>query len=168
MEVKMLYSLNFMMKTAPGKRANNNHRMIMQARVVHGFLIVEASSTGISQIYLWCKISKLNPLKIMTNVWYLQQPFKRTSKVLEISYLRFWCQIQLHQFCSLPTFQHWMAKLQSLTARANCSIWARKMALKIITFMMKIFPPAKVSVKPLTLMTPSTTSRTLLRKRDLS
>ena len=45
MEVQMLYSLIYMMKMGPvhtDKRANKIHRMITQARVVHGFLIVEA------------------------------------------------------------------------------------------------------------------------------
>ena len=53
MEVRMLFSLNFMMKTGPvniGKQTNNNNRMITQARVVHGLLIVEALLRGISQI----------------------------------------------------------------------------------------------------------------------
>ena len=145
MEVQMLYSLIFMTKTGPlhiDKRANKIHRMITQARVVHGFLIVEALWTGISRMFLLRKISKINSLKIMTNAWYLQQPYKSNLNVLEISYLRFWCQIQLPQFCSHPTSQLWMAKLPCLTVRANCSIWVQKTFRKIIKLMMKIYPLA--------------------------
>jgi len=143
MEVQMLYSLIYMMKMGPvytDKRANKIHIMITQARVVHDFLIVEALWTGISRTYLWRNFYKLNSLKIMTNGWYLQRPIKSYLKILELSYLIFWCRIQLPQFCSHPTSQLWMAKLPCLTGRANCSIWVQKTFPKSITLMMKIYP----------------------------
>jgi hypothetical protein len=145
MEVWMLFSLIFMTMMGPvhtDKRASKIHRMITQARVVHDFLIVEALWTGISQMYLWLNFFKLNSLKIMTNGWFLQLPIKINLKILEISYLIFWCQIQLPQFCSHPTSQLWMEKLPCLTVRANCSISVQKTFPKIIILMMKIYPPA--------------------------
>ena len=162
MEVWTLYSLIFMTKKGLvhiGRQASKIHRMIMQAWVVHDFLIVEALWTGISQMYLWHNFFKLNNSKKMTNGWFLQLPIKSNLKILEISCLIFWCRILLPQFCSPPTSQLWMAKLPCLTARANCSIWVPKTFPKIITLMMKIYPPEIALVKLPTLMTPLTTCR---------
>jgi hypothetical protein len=142
MEVRTLFSLTKTVPVHTDNRANKIHRMIMQARVVHSFLIVEALWTGISRTSLWRNFFKLNSLKIMTHGWYLQLPIKSNLKILEISCLIFWCQIQLPQFCSHPTSPLWMAKLPCLTVRANCSIWVQKTFPKIIKLMMKIYPLA--------------------------